>query len=503
MTTAVELRGVVVRYGAVTAVRGVSLAVERGAIHAVVGENGAGKSTLMRALYGLVPLAAGEVRVKGEPMARPSPEAAIARGVGMVHQHFLLAEALTVAENVVLGREPRRRGLLDVAGAEAEVGALAEEHGLAVDPAAPVGALSVGERQRVEILKALYRGADVLILDEPTAVLSPPEVDDLFAMLRAHRDRGGTVILVTHKLDEVMAISERVTVLRRGEVVGDLPTRDATPEAIVRLMVGRDLAGPPERGAGPMGDVRLSVEGLTVRGSLDRVSLEVRGGEILGVAGVEGNGQTELCEAITGLRRADAGIVRLDGADVTRASPARRRALGLGHVPEDRHRRGLLLDLSLAENLLLGRLDEYTRFASILDRRRLAADAARLLERFDVRPADPAAPARSLSGGNQQKVVLARELSLRPRVLLAAQPTRGVDVGAIERIHAELDGVRRRGAGVLLISAELDELLALADRVAVLYRGRIVATLPRAEADRERLGGLMTGATAQQAAVQP
>ncbi len=491
---AVELRDIRVRFGEVEALRGVSLAVAAGEIHAVVGENGAGKSTLMRVLYGLVPADAGEVWVKGARVDVPTPERALAAGVGMVHQHFMLVDTLSVAENVVLGREPVRHGLLDGARALAEVEALAARHGLGAAAGwarRPAGALSVGERQRVEILKVLYRGADVLVLDEPTAVLTPPEVRELFAVLGRLRAGGATVVLVTHKLDEVMAVSERVTVLRRGEVVAARRTAETTPEALARDMVGRAVGGPPARTGRAPGEVLLAVEDLAA-GALDGVTLAVRGGEILGVAGVEGNGQTELAEAVTGLRAAR-GRVRLAGADVSRASVAARRARGLAHVPEDRHRRGLLLDLAISDNLLLGRERRYA-VPGWIDRARLRADAARLLDRFDVRPADPDAPARALSGGNQQKVVLARELATAPRVLVAAQPTRGVDVGAIERIHAELSSLREGGAAVLLISAELDELLALADRIVVLYRGRIVGELTRAEATRERLGAMMTGA---------
>jgi simple sugar transport system ATP-binding protein len=505
---AVELRGVTVRYGDVEANREVSLTVAEGEVHAIVGENGAGKSTLMRALYGLAPLAAGEVRVRGETVARPSPAESIRRGVGMVHQHFMLVPPLSVAENVVLGDEPRARTFLgklrfERRRAEAEVRAVAEKHRLEVArgadwPRRRVADLSVGEQQRVEILKALWRGARILILDEPTAVLSPPEVAELFAVLRALAAAGGTVLLVTHKLDEVTAIADRVTVLRRGEVTARFQRGAMTPTEIARAMVGRDVEAVPHARVAP-GPVRLEARALSVAGragglALDGVSFALRGGEILGVAGVEGNGQAELVEVLVGLARARRGEVLLDGAPVTDLPVRERRRRGLGYVPEDRHARGLLLDSSVADNLLLGRDQRYARFG-VIDRARLISETRELIDRFDVRPASPASPARALSGGNQQKVVIARELSRRPGVLVAAQPTRGVDVGAIEHIHRELDGVREGGGAVLLLSAELDELLALADRIAVLFRGRLVATLPRAEASPATLGPLMTGAS--------
>ncbi len=509
---AIELEGITVRYGAVVANRDVSLAAAPGEVHAIVGENGAGKSTLLRAVQGLAPIASGHVRVRGEEIARPSPASMIARGVGMVHQHFLLVEALGVAENVVLGCEPVARGglasalgVLDRTRAEAEVAALAERFGWAIDPRAGVADLSVGERQRVEILKAMHRGARVLLLDEPTAVLTPPEVAELFRLLRALREDGGTVLLVTHKLDEVMALADRVTVLRRGEVVARYARAEASAERIASAMVG----GAPEAAIGEawreatLGEVRLELRDLTVtrdggRRALDGVSLAVRAGEIVGVAGVDGNGQAELCAAIAGLEKAARGELRLDGVDVTRATAAARRRRGLGYVPDDRQRLGLLLDSSVAENLMLGREEAYARAAG-LDRARLAAAAARALEDFDVRPAGAAtvaAPMRALSGGNQQKILVARELLRAPRVLVAAQPTRGVDLAAAARIHRQLLRARDAGCAVLLLSAELDELRALSDRVAVLHRGHLVATLARADATHERLGALMTGASA-------
>jgi simple sugar transport system ATP-binding protein len=546
---AVRVRGVAKAFGPVVANRDASLEAARGEVHALVGENGAGKSTLMRVLSGMHAPDAGTVEVADPRTGRLrdvtgwSTSQAIASGVGMVHQHFMLVPPLTVAENVVLGME-RTRGpgglALDRRRAESEVGALAERTGLRVDPARRVADLSVGEAQRVEILKVLYRGARVLVLDEPTAVLSPPEVRELWGVLRALAADGGTVVLITHKLDEVVEISETITVMRAGATVARLRTADTTPRDVARAMVGRDVelaldrvrtpdgggrddvsallgaaavagaAGPaPARVGAPDGRPPvLSVRDLVVPAprrprAVDGVSFDLAPGEILGVAGVEGNGQTELVEAIAGLAPPSAGRVLLGGRDVTAFGVRARADAGLSHIPEDRHRRGLVLDYSVADNLALGLQHRYAQgglsalLGGRLDRARLDADARRLVGEFDIRPADPALPARALSGGNQQKIVIAREMTGRDyQVLLAAQPTRGVDVGAIEFIHDQLRRARAAGKGVLLVSADLAEVLALADRVAVMYEGRFAAVLPRAEATLERLGPLMTGADA-------
>lgn len=484
------------RFGACVANRDVSLSIMRGEVHAVIGENGAGKSTLMRALYGLSPPDAGEVRIGGEIVARPSVAQAIARKVGMVHQHFMLVPTLTAAENVVLGQEPTRGPFVDAGRAEREVAALSARFGLGVEPRRLVSSLSVGEAQRVEIVKVLWRGADVLILDEPTAVLTPPEVAELFDVLRGLVADGKTVILVTHKLDEVLALATRVTVMRRGEVVAALDPRTTTAEELARAMVGRDLAAAPPRPifAGEARE-RLRVERLSVRRAdgthaLDDVSLSVRAGEILGVAGVEGNGQSELALAIAGVVRADAGRILVDGHDVTGASVRARQRRGVAHVPEDRHARGVILDFSVADNVRLGQEE--------LDGARLVAATRKIIERLDVRPPDGRATMASLSGGNQQKVVVGRELGRDLGVLVCAQPTRGVDVGAIERIHAELAHARIAGKAVLLVSADLDELLALSDRIGVLYRGRVagcVDNVPERRAEvRSRVASLMLGA---------
>ncbi|HUO51641.1 MAG TPA: ABC transporter ATP-binding protein [Gemmatimonadaceae bacterium] len=496
---AVSLEGIEKRFGAVRANRGASLVVAPGEIHALVGENGAGKSTLMRILAGLIAPDAGRAEVDGRDVTGWRTADAIAAGVGMVHQHFMLVPTLTVAENVVLGREPHRGPALDLRRARAEVAEVAARYGLRVEPSRMVGELSVGEAQRVEILKALFRGARLLILDEPTAVLSPPEVQELWRVLRALRAGGGTIVLITHKLDEVMQVSDRITVMRRGETVARMTTRDTTPAEIARAMVGREVAlggAPPS--AGTAGAPALTVRDLVVAGArrpreVDGVSFTVAAGEILGIAGVEGNGQSALLDALAGLRPAASGTVMLGDRDVTALGVRERSALGLAHIPEDRHRRGLVLDYSVADNLILGRQRAYARWGR-MDRARIAEHARAAVERFDIRPADPALPARALSGGNQQKVVIAREMGGDFTVLLAAQPTRGVDVGAIEFIHAQLRAARAAGKAVLLVSAELQEVLALADRVAVMYGGRFVGLVPRAQASESSLGPLMTGA---------
>jgi simple sugar transport system ATP-binding protein len=505
-TLAVKLTGIDKRFGAVQANRGASLEVEQGEIHAIVGENGAGKSTLMRILAGLTPADAGTMEVNGRDVTGWRTSDAIAAGVGMVHQHFMLVPTLTVAENVVLGREPTRGAAIDMARAVSEVNEVAAKYGLRVDATRTVGELSVGEAQRVEILKTLFRGAKLLILDEPTAVLSPPEVQDLWRVLRALKAGGGTIVLITHKLDEVIEVSDRITVMRRGETVERRVSSGTTTAEIAKAMVGRDVAlagsAAPSSG-GTAGAAALTVRELVVAGTrrpreVDGVSFTVGAGEILGIAGVEGNGQSALLDAIAGLRPAAGGVVLLGARDITALSVRERGAAGLAHIPEDRHRRGLVLDYSVADNLILGRQERFAQWGR-LDRARIDDNARAAVERFDIRPNDPLLPARALSGGNQQKVVIAREMGGEFSVLLAAQPTRGVDVGAIEFIHAQLRAARAAGKAVLLVSAELQEILALADRVAVMYGGRIVGIMPRAQASEATLGPLMTGAGASAA----
>lgn len=524
-TLAVRMTEIDKRFGAVQANRRASLEVPRGEIHALVGENGAGKSTLMRILGGLLKPDAGTVEVNGHDVTGWSTQDAIRAGIGVVHQHFMLVPPLTVAENVVLGKEPHRGPVFDSGRALKDVADLEQRTGLMVGGDRRVADLSVGEAQRVEILKTLYRGADILVLDEPTAVLSPPEVRDLWNVLRVVRDQGGTIILITHRLDEVMDLSETITVMRAGETVARLRTGETSAAGIAHAMVGRAVAlteavgfmpeepdatstagldshvdGPQRGGTGERspGSATLTVRDLVVAGArgtsaVDGVSLEIAPGEILGIAGVEGNGQTELIEAIAGLRAVRSGSIHVRGADLTHASVERRRAAGLAHVPEDRHRRGLILDYSVADNLILGAQRQFSGRAS-LDEERIQAYAGELTRDFDIRPPQPKLAARLLSGGNQQKVVIAREMGGDFVVLLASQPTRGVDVGAIEFIHRRLRDARDAGKSILLVSAELNEVLALADRVAVMYRGRIVAELSARRADPELIGEYMIGA---------
>lgn len=509
---AIRISGVVKTFGAVVANHDASLEVRQGEIHALVGENGAGKSTLMRVLAGLYAPDGGTVEVNGRDVTGWKTSEAIAAGVGMVHQHFMLVPTLTVAENVVLGTEPTKGMTIDLHRAVVEVEALSRKCGLDVDARAKVADLSVGEAQRVEILKALYRGARVLILDEPTAVLSPPEVQELWSVLRTLRADGGTVVLITHKLDEVIAVSDTITVMRAGATVSRFATAGTTPRDIARAMVGRDVnlhldamgaerSGATDAPAGVRrGDPVLRVQQLRVQSdrgttAVHGLTFDIRPGEIVGIAGVEGNGQTELLEAIAGLRRAQSGRVQLGTHDLT-SLPVRERAdRGLSHIPEDRHRRGLVLDYSIADNLILGRQHHFAARGG-LDRARIATNAAEQVRRFDIRPPMSELPARALSGGNQQKIVIAREMGRDFSVLLAAQPTRGVDVGAIEFIHAQLRAARDAGKGILLVSADLPEVLALSDRIAVMYGGRFVTVLPAAECTAELLGPYMTGAAA-------
>ena len=523
MTAAILAEGVRKAFGPVVANSDASLVVQRGEIHAVVGENGAGKSTLMRMLAGMYRPDAGRIAVDGRDVTGWSTRDAIAAGVGMVHQHFMLVPTLTVAENLVLGQEPVRGMQLDLPRAEEAVRALCQRTGLVVDPRRKVSELTVGEAQRVEILKVLYRGAKILILDEPTAVLSPLEVQELWDVLRRLTakgtdgdEAGGTVVVITHKLDEVIAISQRITVMRAGRTVGELDTAGATPAAIARMMVGRDVRLTGEdgealgavqvidaEGGGTTHPTRsrpavLAVRDLVVssarrRDEVNRVSFEVGEGEILGIAGVEGNGQTELVEAIAGLRRQSSGTIRIMGHDVAGLGVRDRGDLGLSHIPEDRHRRGLVLDYSIADNLILGLQHRFSD-RGVIARDRVRANATARIQEFDIRPPEEGLTVRALSGGNQQKVVVAREMRGRAfSLLLASQPTRGVDVGAIEFIHAQLRAARDAGKGVLLVSADLAEVLALSDRIAVMYEAEIVATFARGEADAATLGTYMTG----------
>jgi simple sugar transport system ATP-binding protein len=498
----IELRGIDKRFGDVHANRDVSLAIRAGTIHGIVGENGAGKSTLMAILYGYHRPDRGQILVRGRPVDIRSPHDALAAGIGMVHQHFMLVEPFTVVENVVLGVEGGFLLRAGLARTRAELERLGREYHLEVDLDARIADLGVGQRQRVEILKALYRGADVLVLDEPTAVLTPQEADHLFRILRALRAEGKTVVLITHKLREIREVTDVVTVMREGRVVATLPTRETTPEQLAELMVGRRVSLRVEKAPARPGDVVLEVSDLVIEDALEvervkGVGFAVRQGEIVGVAGVAGNGQSELLEALAGIRPVKSGRIRWRGQDITdhaTRSPKGMRWLGLCHVPEDRQRMGLIIPFAARESAILGYHDApaYNRGLRLC-RSAVAAAFRRHAAEFDVRPADGSLRTSAFSGGNQQKIVLARELDRNPDLLLVGQPTRGVDIGAIEFIHRRLVALRDAGKAILLVSVELDEILALSDRILVMHDGRIVGEMPQAAATEQAIGLLMAG----------
>jgi ABC-type uncharacterized transport system ATPase subunit len=493
-----ELKGITKRFPGVVANDHVDFELAPGEVHALLGENGAGKSTLMNILYGLYHPDEGEFRLRGQPLRIDSPHAAIDAGIGMVHQHFMLIPVMTVAENIVLAVEPRKGPFIDLDAANEKVRDISRRFGLAVRPEAMIESISVGMQQRVEILKALYRGAEILILDEPTAVLTPQEAEELFEIIRSLQAEGKSIIFISHKLGEVLAIANRITVLRRGKTIETVPREGATEESLARLMVGREVLLRVEKTLADPGEPLLTISDLRVndeRGleAVRGVSLEVRAGEIVGIAGVDGNGQTELVEAITGLRKPEAGRIIAAGEDVTAEGSREALDAGVGHIPEDRQRRGLVLDFSLAENIALHdyREEPDSKWGWLYPKR-LIARAVRLLKEFDVRGGGPKTPAASLSGGNQQKVILAREISRNPQILVAAQPTRGLDVGAIEFVHRRLVTERDEGRAILLVSFELDEVLSLSDRILVLYEGRVAGEYPPTVSEDE-LGIAMTG----------
>jgi simple sugar transport system ATP-binding protein len=499
----IELRNITKRFGAVLANDRVSIKVTPGTIHAIVGENGAGKSTAMRIAYGFYTADSGEILINDEVREIRTPHDAIALGIGMVHQHFMLVEPMTVAENIVLGAEPGNATSLDLKKAGEDIRKVSDEFKLAVDPNATIETLSVGQQQRVELLKALYRHAQLLILDEPTAVLTPQEVEEFFAILRSMREQGKTIVIITHKLDEVLAISDNVTVMRDGKVVGEVKTSETNAAELARLMVGREVLLRVEKPDATPGEVVVSIRDLSIAGRdgskrVDRVSFEVRKGEIVGVAGVEGNGQTELIEALAGLIPGShtSGSISFEGRDITHTNARKRKELGIAHVPEDRHRRGLLLDFSLAENTILGvhyRKPAVSSDGILLDQKGILRRTEQVIRDFDVRPPNPALPARALSGGNQQKLIIGREFELPPKLLLVSQPTRGVDIGAIEFIHRKIVELRDAGCAVLLVSAELEEVTALSDRLLVIHNGHIVGEVDPRKTTTEEIGLMMTG----------
>jgi len=502
---AIELKGISKSFGPVRANRDISMAVPKGVIHGIVGENGAGKSTLMSILYGFYKADAGEIFVNGKPTQIPDSQAAIRAGIGMVHQHFKLVENFSVVENVILGAEAGALLRPSISRARAVLTGLAAEYGLDVDPDAIVEDLSVGHRQRVEILKQLHRHADILILDEPTGVLTPAEAAQLFRILERLKAEGKTIVLITHKLREIMDITDTVSVMRRGEMTNTVRTADTSPSQLAEMMVGRKVLLEVGKAPATPGEVVLDVQDLTVVDGagverLKRVSFHIRAGEILGIAGVAGNGQTELLEVLGGMIPARDGVVTLHGRDIaltgTSCDGQSRRARGIAHVPEDRQAEGLIMPYRAWENAAFGyHRDERYRAGVLMDNAAIKADCARMMDRYDVRPADPRLPARNFSGGNQQKIVVAREIDRAPDLLLVGQPTRGVDIGAIEFIHRQIVALRDRGKAILLVSVELDEILGLGDRIAVMFDGRIMGERLPGETDEGELGLLMAGVT--------
>ncbi|HET1755523.1 TPA: ABC transporter ATP-binding protein [Streptococcus pneumoniae] len=495
----IEMRDITKVFGGFVANDKINLHLRKGEIHALLGENGAGKSTLMNMLAGLLEPTSGEIAVNGQVVNLDSPSKAASLGIGMVHQHFMLVEAFTVAENIILGSELTKNGVLDIAGASKEIKALSERYGLAVDPSAKVADISVGAQQRVEILKTLYRGADILIFDEPTAVLTPSEIDELMAIMKNLVKEGKSIILITHKLDEIRAVSDRVTVIRRGKSIETVEIAGATNADLAEMMVGRSVSFKTEKQASKPKEMVLSIKDLVVnenRGvpAVKNLSLDVRAGEIVGIAGIDGNGQSELIQAITGLRKVESGSIELKGDSIVGLHPRQITELSVGHVPEDRHRDGLILEMMISENIALQTYYKEPHSKNgILNYSNITSYAKKLMEEFDVRAASELVPAAALSGGNQQKAIIAREIDRDPDLLIVSQPTRGLDVGAIEYIHKRLIEERDNGKAVLVVSFELDEILNVSDRIAVIHDGKIQGIVSPETTNKQGLGVLMAG----------
>lgn len=495
----IEMLNITKIFGNFVANDNITLQLKKGEIHALLGENGAGKSTLMNVLFGLYQPDGGEIRVKGKPVKITDPNVANDLGIGMVHQHFMLVDTFTVTENIILGKEPKRRGTIDIKTAAEEISQLSKLYGLDVDPYAVVADISVGMQQRVEILKTLYRGADILIFDEPTASLTPQEITELIEIMKKLISEGKSIILITHKLKEIMEVADRVTVIRRGKALKTLNVSDTNPTELASLMVGRDVVFKTEKKPANPQEVVLQVDNLVVKDyrgveKVKDLSLSVRRGEILGIAGVDGNGQTELIEAITGLRHVESGKVTLVNKDITNLQPRKITETGLGHIPQDRHRHGLVLNFSVAENFVLQTYyQEPFSKMGVLHYRKIYEHARKLIQEYDVRTQNEYEPARALSGGNQQKIIIGREIDRNPDLLIAAQPTRGLDVGAIEFIHKRLIEQRDNGKAVLLVSFELDEVMNLSDRIAVIFDGKILDIVDPKETNEQELGLLMAG----------
>lgn len=505
MPSVIEMKGIGKSFPGIRANDNINLTLEQGEIHVLLGENGAGKSTLMNILYGLYQPDEGQIYIKGKPVRITNPNVAISLGIGMVHQHFMLVQPFTVAENIILGNEPSKGLTLDLDKAIKDVDEISKKYELKVDSQAIIQDISVGMQQRVEILKTLYRGAEILILDEPTAVLTPQEIEELGIIIKSLVSQGKSIILITHKLKEVMSMSDRVTIVRRGKVIDTLYTKDTNIDELAEKMVGRKVNLFVEKGETEVSSPTLEIKGLRVLDNrkleaVKGIDLEVHGGEILGIAGVDGNGQSELVQAITGLSKVKAGEILINGKDITNLTPKEVIQSGVGHIPEDRHKRGLVLSYSLAENSILGNhQSKQFRKGIGLNYQKIREYCRRLIKEYDVRTPNEKVLAKSLSGGNQQKLIVAREIDRDPSLCIASQPTRGLDVGAIEFVHKKLIELRDEGKAVLLVSLELDEVMSLSDRIAVMYDGKIVGVIDAKDATEKKLGIMMAGGNAENA----